>query len=220
MDLSISGGGDPVQLDFKIVSTNYSPESVFSIQNLNNIISSPEFMYNTRILTYGKNCSVTNGDSQVVGHFGLPDASNSTFASGINKPGSPTLLTNFSISIENNLKPVYTTKSNEYEDYRKRFSENIYPSGYFMSSARRVTGSLEWFGNVDGQTFIEKITGPASIQNKESLYINCGSFIIEIKEPVWSVSEKQVNLDKVKRVARFSGATDGDLIVQCYSASY
>lgn len=219
-ELAISGGAEPVDMNFGIVATNYSPESAFTIAGLESLTYSPEFLSHSRRVVYGRDCIITSGATDVIGHFGLPDANNSTFSKGLNKPGMSTLLTNFSISIENNLEPVYTSRSHEYLDHRKRFAENIFPSSYVMSSARRVSGQIEWYGNIDKYTFMEKLIGPGSIQNNESLIINCGPIGIEIKNLVWSLSEKPVGQDKVKRVARFMATTDSELVIPYYTADY
>ena len=217
-ELSVSNGRE-VELTFGIVATGYSPQSAFTIQGLESISTLPDFLGTTKRFIYAWDCMLIRGAGDVIGNFAMQDASDSTFSSGMNKPAMPTLLNNFSISFENNLEPVYTMHSQS-DDPVTRFSENVFPASYVMSAPRRITGQIEWFGNVDGKTFIEKLTGPGSIQGNETLKLNLGPFDIEIKYPVWSLSEKTVGMDKVKRIARFSAVTDSDLIIPYYDSQY
>jgi len=219
-EISISKGNQPIDLSFGIVATDYDPASAFTMRGLESLTNSPEFLAKHRRVIYGRDCQILSGTTGVIGHFGLNDASNSVFAEGSAKPGTSTYITNFSISFENNLEPVYTMKSTNFNDYRSRFNENVFPSSYVPKSPRRVSGQIEWYGNVDAYTFYEKLTGPASIQNRESLIVDCGPLKIEIKNPVWSLSEKPVGIDEIKRVARFSAATDSELTIPYYESNY
>lgn len=225
--INITNSDEPIEMEFGIKSINYDPTDDDTIQAWQDIIyddaSTLEEKYRLygRRLVMGKDCTISTGDNVVVGKFGMPDSSNSIFAGGPNKPGEDIVnVVSFSLSIENHLEPVYTMHSQEETDQVARFQENIFPDGYGMSSPRTITGSLEWFGNVQPRTFLERITGPTSAQNGYSLIIDTRLFKLELKEPVWSLSEKKIGLDLVKRTAKFSIASDGDIIVPGYTTNY
>jgi len=223
-NISITNSDEPIEAEFGIKSINYDPtddDTIQAWQSLIYDITEEKYRLHARRLIMGKDCTITAGDSVVVGTFGMPDSSNSIFAGGPNKPDSTiTNVVSFSLSIENHMEPVYTMRSHEEDDQVARFQENIFPDSYGMSAPRTVTGSLEWFGNVQPLTFLERITGPTSVQNKDSLIIDMRHFRIELKEPVWSLSEKRIGLDLVKRTAKFTIASDGDIIVPGYTTNY
>jgi hypothetical protein len=220
-DINITNADDPVELDFGVVATKYNPANAFTYQGLQSVASTPSFLSHSRRLVYGRDCVITSGTNGVIGHFGVADAKNSVFSSGPNKPaGDITYISAFNLKIENNLEPQYTMHSHEISDHRARFAANVFPHSYAQTSARKVTGSLEWFGNISPTTFLERLMGPASVQNRKDLIINCKCFKIELKEPVWHLSEKPVGLDMIKRTAEFSVASDGALVVPYYSTDY
>jgi hypothetical protein len=82
----------------------------------------------------------------------------------------------FSIEFSNKLEPQYTLHSEELADYRSRFEENIFPDCYGPTGQREITGTIEWFGNSNPLTFIEKLMGPGAIQKSGELSINCKFF--------------------------------------------
>jgi len=223
-NISITNSDEPIEAEFGIKSINYDPtddDTIQSWQSLIYDITEEKYRLHARRLIMGKDCTITTGDSAVVGTFGMPASSNSIFAGGPNKPDSTiSNVVSFSLSIENHMEPVYTMRSHEEDDQVARFQENIFPDSYGMSAPRIVTGSLEWFGNVQPLTSLERITGPTSVQNEDSLIIDMRHFRIELKEPVWSLSEKRIGLDLVKRTAKFTIASDGDIIVPGYTTNY
>jgi len=225
LNINISKADDPIDMEFGIKSIGYDPSDEDTIQAwqdmIYNLSTGQRYLTDARRMILGKDCTITTGDSVVVGNFGMPSSSTSIFAGGPNKPDDTiTNVVSFTLSIENHLEATYTCHSHQETDAVARFQENIFPDSYAMSSPRTITGTLEWFGNVQPLTFLEKITGPTSAQNQYSLIIDTKLFKIELKEPVWSLSEKRIGLDLIKRTAKFTIASDGDIIVPGYSTNY
>jgi hypothetical protein len=223
-ELNVSKADQPIELNFGMCSSYFD---ISQFQDIKNVIyrdiltNDPEnTIYHTRRIVYGKNCSIRSTNTGVSGNFGLPDAKRSIFAKGPNKPADFSHIVNFTFSIENKLEPIYTMKSHEIEDPRKRFEENTFPHSYASNALRQVTGTIEWLGNADPLTFIERIVGPGTVQNRKTIIIDCECFQIEILNPVWSLSEKKIDMGNVTRIARFTATTDGTLLIPQYATNY
>ena len=220
LNISLSSG-KPADLSWGVVATKYLPKNVFIYQNMNTLMLFPQQEQERRLI-YDRDFIIESKSGNVVGHFGLPDASNSLFSSGVNKPMmADDTITNFSIEFNNKLEAQYTLHSEELLNHRARFEENIFPDCYGLTGQREITGTIEWFGNSNPLTFIEKLMGPGAIQQAGELSINCKFFKLDLKELVWSLSRKDFNLtDKMTRKVNFSVASDGWLIIPHYDAGF
>jgi hypothetical protein len=216
--LSLSSG-KPAEITWGVVATRYLPQNAFAYQNMDQLMLFPQQEQERRLI-YDRDFTIESKAGGVVGHFGLQDASNSIFATGPNKPKmEDDTIINFSIEFNNKLEPQYTLHSTELLDHRKRFEENIFPDCYGPVGQREITGNIEWFGNSNPLTFIEKLMGPGAIQKAGELEINCKFFKLKLKELIWSLSRKEFNLtDKMTRKASFSVASDGWLAIPFYDA--
>lgn len=219
LSINMSSAEDPIKLSLGIVSTQYNAQSAFTYQGLRTITSLPEFKRGRQVL-HGHDLYIETDETGVTGHFGMPDASNSPFAKGPNKPSSPDYITKFSIEINNNLKPLYTAHSHELIDYRERYAENMFPHAYGYDGQRSISGSISWWGNSTPLTFCQKITGPSSVQGKKSIIVNVGAMKFEITDPIWNLPDAPHQLSIMERTANFSAVSDGLIIIPQYDADF
>jgi len=216
---NMSGADDPIGLEWGIQATGYLPANAFTYQGLRSVSVDPKFK-RTRRIVYGRDLSLETDTNTVVGHFGMPDAGTSPFSTGPNKPAISDYITEFSFDVDNRLQPRHTAHSHELTDHRARFIENMFPHAYTADGQRVISGSLSWWGNSTPLTFVQKITGPGSVQNQESIIINAKCFKIEIFDPVWSFSESAHRLGDMSRTGKFAAASDGVLILPQFDADY
>ena len=214
---SASQGTDPIKVSFNIVALQIKQESAFDIKALQSQIIQPSQMMAVRRIWYGRNFQMIPTSKTVSGNFGMPDANSSIFATGVNMPGNIDKINKIEISIQNGLEAIHTTKSHNIANHRARLEENLFPAGYTMRGNRTISGTIEWFGSANPITFMERILGPGSVQNRSSFDINMGAMTISVNNPTWDLSEKSIEPhEHPVRRANFTALSDGGLIVPQY----
>jgi|GEM_PF-5813269 len=220
MTIEATQSDQPIKIKYDIVSLRMAPTIITQIKQLRSSILASDVLGRYRQIVYGRNCLIVPREDTVYGDFGMPDAKSSIFSQGINSPGDIDTVASVRFEISNNLKPVYTMQSRQILDRRKRFEENLFPSGYGMDAQRTIKGTIDWYGSANPVTFIERILGPGSVQNRKGFDISTGVFKISVKNPVWDVSEKSVQPEeKLIRRASFTSMSDGEPIVPHYTVT-
>jgi hypothetical protein len=118
-------------------------------------------------------------------------------------------VTEMSISIENNLKPVFTLNSKS-SDKKINSFKNSLPYAYY-SEGRKISGSITYTGPIKPWAMVEFLSGPSSINN-DGITFDMGPIKLELPEVVWSTeSEEHSRMDYQKGKVNFSVATQNYL---------
>lgn len=113
-------------------------------------------------------------------------------------------VTEMSVNIENNLKPIYTLNSKN-SDKTQNFFKNSLPYGYY-SEGRKISGSITYTGPIKPWAMVEFLSGPSSINN-DGITFDMGPIKLELPEVVWSTeSQEHSRLDYQKSIVNFSVA--------------
>jgi hypothetical protein len=114
-------------------------------------------------------------------------------------------VTEIDISIENNLKPIFTLNSKG-SDPKQNFFKNSLPYGYY-SEGRKISGSITYTGPIKPWAMVEFLSGPSSINN-DGITFDMGPIKLELPEVVWStVSQEHSRMEYQKNKVNFSVAT-------------
>ena len=109
------------------------------------------------------------------------------------------------ISIENNLKPIFTLNSKS-SDRKTNSFKNSLPYGYY-SEGRKISGSITYTGPIKPWAMVEFLSGPSSINN-DGITFDMGPIKLELPEVVWSTdSQEHSRLEYQKSKVNFSVAT-------------
>ena len=140
------------------------------------------------------------------GLFGLGGVLDSKLFRGFQQSQLDSIyVTEMSISIENNLKPVYSLNSKN-SNKIKNFSKNSLPYGYY-SEGRKISGSITYTGPIKPWAMVEFLSGPSSINN-DGITFDMGSIKLELPEVVWSTeSQEHSRIEYQKNKVNFSVAT-------------
>jgi hypothetical protein len=114
-------------------------------------------------------------------------------------------VTEMTVSIENNLKPVFTLNSKS-NNPKKNFFKNSLPLGYY-SEGRKISGSITYTGPMKPWAMVEFLSGPSSINN-DGITFDMGPIKLELPEVVWSTeSQEHSRLEYQKSKVNFSVVT-------------
>ena len=139
------------------------------------------------------------------GLFGLGGVLNSKLFRGFQQTQLDSIyVTEMSINIENNLKPVYTLNAKS-SSKTQNFFKNSLPYGYY-SEGRKISGSITYTGPIKPWAMVEFLSGPSSINN-DGITFDMGPIKLELPEVVWSTdSQEHSRMDYQKSVVNFSVA--------------
>ena len=140
------------------------------------------------------------------GLFGLGGVLDSKLFRGFQQTQLDSIyVTEMSISIENNLKPVFTLNSKG-NDAKQNFFKNSLPYAYY-SEGRKISGSITYTGPIKPWAMVEFLSGPSSINN-DGITFDMGPIKLELPEVVWSTeSQEHSRLDYQKSKINFFVAT-------------
>lgn len=144
------------------------------------------------------------------GMFGLGGILDSKLFGGFQQSKLDTsYVTEMSVSIENNLKPVYTLNSKE-SNNKLNFFKNSSPYGYY-SEGRKISGSITYTGPIKPWAMVEFLSGPSNVNN-DGITFDMGPIKLELPEVVWSTdSQEHSKMDYQKNKVNFSVATQNYL---------
>ena len=136
------------------------------------------------------------------GLFGLGGVIDSKLFSGFQQTQLDSIfVTEMSISIENNLKPIYSLNSKSNSN-KKNFFKNSLPYGYY-SEGRKISGSITYTGPIKPWAMVEFLSGPSSINN-DGITFDMGPIKLELPEVVWSTeSQEHSRIDYQKSKVNF-----------------
>lgn len=149
-----------------------------------------------------------NNTSYTAGGFGLTtNAFGHPFFQGFQGIGTTSFLVQeFTLTLENQLEPVYTLHSIHPDKY-VRFRENLKPYG-LVSNGRKIEGTIKYISPISPYALAEKLTGPSSINNG-GIEVDFGVFKITFDEVVWSGSKASSQLsDSQTKEIKFSVVTE------------
>ena len=140
------------------------------------------------------------------GLFGLGGVLDSRLFRGFQQTQLDSIfVTEMTISIENNLKPIYTLNSKN-SSKKQNFFKNSLPYGYY-SEGRKISGSITYTGPIKPWAMVEFLSGPSSINN-DGITFDMGPIKLELPEVVWSTeSQEHSRMDFQKSKVNFSVAT-------------
>ncbi len=140
------------------------------------------------------------------GFFGLGGVINSKLFSGFQQTQLDSIyVTEMNISIENNLKPVFSLNAKS-SDTKKNFFKNSLPYGYY-SEGRKISGSITYTGPIKPWAMVEFLSGPSSINN-DGITFDMGPIKLELPEVIWSTeSQEHSRLEYQKNKVNFFVAT-------------
>lgn len=122
----------------------------------------------------------------VSGTYGMGSLLGDNLVSGNQTIDLPlNLITGITITIENNLRNMYSLHSLKNDLVQKR-RENIYPFA-LISEGRRISGNITYRHSIDAFAFAEKLSGPSGIGNK-GLAVSFDTFKIIMPQILWSPS--------------------------------
>jgi hypothetical protein len=140
------------------------------------------------------------------GLFGLGGVLDSRLFRGFQQTQLDSIyVTEMSISIENNLKPIYTLNAKG-SNPKLNFFKNSLPYGYY-SEGRKISGSITYTGPMKPWAMVEFLSGPSSINN-DGITFDMGPIKLELPEVVWSTdSQEHSRIEYQKNKVNFSVAT-------------
>lgn len=140
------------------------------------------------------------------GMFGLGGILDSKLFRGFQQSQlDSTFVTEMTITIENNLKPIFTLNG-KHSDPKQKFFKNSLPFGYY-SEGRKISGSITYTGPIKPWSMVEFLSGPSSINN-DGITFDMGPIKLELPEVVWSTeSQEHSRLEYQKSKVNFSVAT-------------
>ena len=114
-------------------------------------------------------------------------------------------VTEMNISIENNLKPVFTLNSKSSNSKINSFKNSL-PYGYY-SEGRKIYGSITYTGPIKPWAMVEFLSGPSSVNN-DGITFDMGPIKLELPEVIWSTeSQEHSSINYQKSKVNFSVAT-------------
>jgi len=123
------------------------------------------------------------------GMFGLGGVLDSKLFGGFQQTQLDSIyVTEMQISIENNLKPVYTLNAKG-SNKKLNFFKNSLPFGYY-SEGRKISGSITYTGPMKPWSMVEFLSGPSSINN-DGITFDMGPIKLELPEVIWSTDSQE-----------------------------
>ena len=182
-------------------------DRTYQVQMYNNFTSIVEnyFKKKPSYILNGFNVRVYKSAPEY-GLFGLGTMIDSKLFRGFQQSKLDSIyVTGIDISIENNLKPIFTLNSKG-SDQKQNFFKNSLPYGYY-SEGRKISGSITYTGPVKPWAMVEFLSGPSSINN-DGITFDMGPIKLELPEVVWStVSQEHSRTEYQKNKVNFSVAT-------------
>jgi hypothetical protein len=190
-------------IDLKVLNV----DRTYQVQMFNNFTSIVEnyFKKKPSYILNGYNVRVYKSAPEY-GLFGLGGVLNSKLFRGFQQTQLDSIyVTEMSISIENNLKPVFTLNSKG-SDSKQNFFKNSLPFGYY-SEGRKISGSITYTGPMKPWAMVEFLSGPSSINN-DGITFDMGPIKLELPEVVWSTeSQQHSRVEYQKNKVNFTVAT-------------
>ena len=198
--------GEDVDINVELKFTNVNRQyQINTLQNFDTLTSNIS-KYKVQRATNGSEVRINN-TSYTAGGFGLTNAYDHPFFQGFVGLGLTSFLVKeFTITIDNQLEPVYGLHSIS-SDVHIRRRENLKPYA-LISNGRKIEGVIKYSSPIAPWTLAEKLSGPSSINNG-GIEVDFGSFKISFPEVVWSGSRSSSPLsDNQTKEIKFSVATE------------
>lgn len=190
-------------IDLKVLNV----DRTYQVQMYNNFASILEnyFKKKPSYILNGYNVRVYKSAPEY-GLFGLGGVLDSKLFRGFQQTQLDSIyVTEMNISIENNLKPVFTLNSKSSNSKTNSFKNSL-PYGYY-SEGRKISGSITYTGPIKPWAMVEFLSGPSSINN-DGITFDMGPIKLELPEVVWSTeSETHSMTGYQKGKVNFSVAT-------------
>lgn len=190
-------------IDLKVLNV----DRTYQVQMFNNFTSIVEnyFKKKPSYILNGYNVRVYKSAPEY-GLFGLGGVIDSKLFRGFQQTQLDSFyVTEMSISIENNLKPVFTLNSKS-SNTKQNFFKNSLPIGYY-SEGRKISGSITYTGPMKPWAMVEFLSGPSSINN-DGITFDMGPIKLELPEVVWSTeSQQHSRVEYQKNKVNFTVAT-------------
>jgi|GEM_PF-4227006 len=152
-------------------------------------------------LIYGFEVSLSSTDINT-GTFGLGDVTESnTFRGYQGLNIHPITVTGISITVNNNLKEVYTNHSLA-TTISQRIDENSLPS-HLYSEGRTISGTIAYKSALSGWAVLERLVGPSAINNG-GLIVNFGSFKLILDQVAWTPSQSKGEMQDIERTLEWT----------------
>lgn len=136
------------------------------------------------------------------GTFGLLTALGDNLFSGFQGLDIPEFtITGISLTIDNQLKEVYTNHSLSFNPQIRR-KENYYPFALY-SEGRTISGKIKYKSPINFFSNLERLAGPSSI-NGGGLIVDYGNFKITMNEIAWEPSSGDGNMESQTREINFT----------------
>ena len=190
-------------IDLKVLNV----DRTYQVQMYNNFASIVEnyFKKKPSYILNGYNVRVYKSAPEY-GLFGLGGVLDSKLFRGFQQTQLDSIyVTEMNISIENNLKPIFTLNSKSSNAKINSFKNSL-PYGYY-SEGRKISGSITYTGPIKPWAMVEFLSGPSSINN-DGITFDMGPIKLELPEVVWSTeSETHSVTGYQKGKVNFSVAT-------------
>jgi len=190
-------------IDLKVLNV----DRTYQVQMYNNFTSIVEnyFKKKPSYILNGYNVRVYKSAPEY-GLFGLGSIIDSKLFRGFQQSQLDSIyVTEMDISIENNLKPIFTLNSKSSNRKTNSFKNSL-PYGYY-SEGRKISGSITYTGPIKPWAMVEFLSGPSSINN-DGITFDMGPIKLELPEVVWSTeSQEHSRLEYQKSKVNFSVAT-------------
>jgi hypothetical protein len=194
-------------IDLKVLNV----DRTYQVQMYNNFASIIEnyFKKKPSYILNGFNVRVYKSAPEY-GLFGLGGILDSKLFRGFQQSQLDSIyVTEMDISIENNLKPVFTLNSKS-SDKKINSFKNSLPYGYY-SEGRKISGSITYTGPIKPWAMVEFLSGPSSINN-DGITFDMGPIKLELPEVVWSTQSEEHS-----RIEYQKGKVDFLVAVQNYT---
>ncbi len=189
-------------IDLKVLNV----DRAYQVQMFNNFTSIVEnyFKKKPSYILNGYNVRVYKSAPEY-GMFGLGGILDSKLFRGFQQSQLDSIfVTEMDISIENNLKPIFTLNSKN-SNPKINSLKNSLPYGYY-SEGRKISGSITYTGPMKPWAMVQFLSGPSSINN-DGITFDMGPIKLELPEVVWSTqSEEHSRMDYQKGKVNFSVA--------------
>jgi len=190
-------------IDLKVLNV----DRTYQVQMYNNFASIIQnyFKKKPSYILNGYNVRVYKSAPEY-GLFGLGGILDSKLFRGFQQSQLDSIyVTEMDISIENNLKPVFTLNSKS-SDKKINSFKNSLPYAYY-SEGRKISGSITYTGPIKPWAMVEFLSGPSSVNN-DGITFDMGPIKLELPEVVWSTeSQEHSRMDFQKSKVNFSVAT-------------
>lgn len=209
---------DVVKVEVEFVIGNVYGDKVKQITDVYNQLVYDRAQLPPYRMVYGNAINISEFNT-VTGEFGLPIFTDMPYTGGfLGLQIYNNTIASIDITIENNLKEVYTLWSARKNNLRH--ADNMMPFGYY-SGGRKIYGDIVFRNPVASLAFTQKIAGPSSVNtlplstNHGSLLFDFKCFTISIPELVWepgSFSNNNTDIDRSLKWQMVSKSIDTSLM--------